>query len=210
MVVFLPLVSKYLTTVPLEKCGFGLRLAKATYAVNNTTTFGGHQGVPKVSCQQVKALDVCGAQLQVERPQCLHTFVEVGLRLFLNLKCQCFSKFSVTPCSSSSLTRSPQGSESTTGSDDHPPTAQHTGHFFNGLVLHSGSTRSGEPTEPEKMLALGGLTSEPLRVVLPPWQFPIILAWLQVPGTVCRGWHWGDAPVCHGGGSAGQVSVEII
>jgi hypothetical protein len=101
--VFLPLVPKYLTTVPLEKCGFGLRLAKATYAVANTTTFGGHQGLPKVSCQQAKALDVCGAQL--ERPQCLHTFVEVGLRLFLKCQCQRF-KFSVTPCSS--LTRSPR------------------------------------------------------------------------------------------------------
>ena len=56
---------------------------KPLYAVANTTNFGGHQGVPKVSCQQAKALDVCGAQL--ERPQCLHTFVEVGLRLFLNL-----------------------------------------------------------------------------------------------------------------------------
>ena len=78
VMVLLPLVPKYLTTVPLEKCGFGLRLAKATYAVANTTTFGGHQGVPKVSCQQAKALDVCGAQL--ERPQCLHTFVEVGLK----------------------------------------------------------------------------------------------------------------------------------
>ena len=53
-------------------------LDEATYAVANTTTFGGHQGVPKVSCQQAKALDVCGAQL--ERPQCLHTFVEVGLK----------------------------------------------------------------------------------------------------------------------------------
>ena len=30
VLVFLPLVPKYLTTVPLEKCGFGLRLAKAT------------------------------------------------------------------------------------------------------------------------------------------------------------------------------------
>ena len=62
----------YLTTVPMTwvfyNCGFGLAA--------NTTTFGGHQGVPKVSCQQAKSLDhVCGAQLQRPPGQCLPAMI---------------------------------------------------------------------------------------------------------------------------------------
>ena len=96
--VFLPLVPTYLTTVPVGLAEVYLRLP--TYAVANTTTFGGHQGVPKVSCKQAKALDVCGAQL--ERPQCLHTFVEVGL------KALSAGGASASPSLCLSLTRSPR------------------------------------------------------------------------------------------------------